>query len=336
MRFALSDDQELFVATIRDLLAVECSRTALRTAWESDGRVPTLMSRLAGLGVTALAIPESAGGLGGDVTDLVPVLVEMGRAGLPEPLLGGLVAGRLLAADAAPVAAQWVPQLVEGSAVVGLGVGSGELVADATVADLLLMADASAVYAVPAEEAIITAQDGADRAARIGGVIWTARPEQRLAVSAAEVLTGAALLSAAQLLGLGLGLLEMSVSYAGQREQFGRAIGSFQAVKHQLADTYISLAFARPLLDRAAWSVAGGLETRDRDVSMAKHAAAEAAERAARVALQVHGGIGYTYEHDLHMWAKQVWSLSSRFGDARWHRARVADAVLDRSEPRVP
>jgi alkylation response protein AidB-like acyl-CoA dehydrogenase len=129
----------------------------------------------------------------------------------------------------------------------------------------------------------------------------------------------------------------MSVRYAHQREQFGKPIGSFQAVKHQLADVFVANAFALPVVHRAAWSVAHDLPSRVRDASHAKHAAGRAAAQAARTALQVHAGIGYTYEHDLHMWMKRTWSLSSLWGDTDAHRRRVAAAVLaDEPPPRVP
>jgi hypothetical protein len=134
---------------------------------------------------------------------------------------------------------------------------------------------------------------------------------------------------AAQQTGLAAAMLDLAVRYALQREQFGAVIGSFQAVKHQLADCYVANAFAQPVVARAAWSVATGSPTRARDASHAKVAAGRAAATAARTALQVHAGIGYTYEHDLHMWMKRTWSLTSLWGTTAWHRTRVADAVLE-------
>ena len=132
-------------------------------------------------------------------------------------------------------------------------------------------------------------------------------------------------------------MLALTVEYVKERKQFGVPVGSFQAVKHQLADVYVANAFALPVVHRAAWSVARALPSRSRDASHAKYAATLAAERAARTALQVHAGIGYTYEHDLHMWMKRTWTLSSTYGDLAFHRTRVAAAVLgDGPTPRVP
>jgi alkylation response protein AidB-like acyl-CoA dehydrogenase len=136
---------------------------------------------------------------------------------------------------------------------------------------------------------------------------------------------------AAQLLGAGRALLEASVSHARQRSQFGRPIGSFQAVKHQLADVAIGLEFARPLLDAAAVAVTDGESSAARDVSAAKVACTSAAQRAARAALQVHGAIGYTQEHDLHLWLTKVRALAGAWGSQAGHRARVMAAIADGS-----
>jgi alkylation response protein AidB-like acyl-CoA dehydrogenase len=127
-----------------------------------------------------------------------------------------------------------------------------------------------------------------------------------------------ALAAAAQLLGLGHGMLVTTVEYVKQRQQFGVPIGSFQAIKHQLADALKELAFARPAVWRAA-------ETRDRiHVSMAKAMASDAASFVARRALQCHGAIGYTVEYDLHRFLKQTWVLARAHGDAAWHREQIA------------
>ena len=106
-------------------------------------------------------------------------------------------------------------------------------------------------------------------------------------------------------------------------------IGSFQAVKHHLANVALALEFARPLVYRAAWSSATGDPGRPVHVSTAKAHASDAASLAARVALQVHGAIGYTTEYDLHLWMKRAWVLAATWGDAPWHRARVGRAILD-------
>ena len=139
----------------------------------------------------------------------------------------------------------------------------------------------------------------------------------------------ATLAAAAQLVGLAQQMLEMSVAYVGQREQFGKPVGSFQAVKHHLADAALRLEFARPCVHRAAWVLANDPAHVQVAVSLAKAQASEAALLAARKALQVHGAIGYTVEYDLHMWMKRAWALAAAWGDAAWHRNRVKDALLN-------
>ncbi len=337
MRFTSTSDQQLFAKTVRDLLERECSRAALRAAWDSDsGRVPGLWTRLAELGVTGMAVPEAYDGLGLDAVDIVPVLEETGRVALPEPLAGTVVGAHVLAEAGGEAAREWLPRVVAGEAVLAVGLGPGDYIVGADDADLLLVGDADGVSAVPRASVTVEPQPGVDRGMRLSRVTWDERSATPLrGVDRQAAFDRCVLAAAAQLVGLGTAMLEMSVPYAGQREQFGRPIGSFQAVKHQLADVYVAVEFARPVVARAAWSLARNLPTRGRDVSHAKHAAGEAARRAARVALQVHGGIGYTFEHDLHMWLKRTWTLGSLWGDERWHRARVA-ASLAAGHPRVP
>ncbi|NDH11859.1 MAG: acyl-CoA dehydrogenase, partial [Actinobacteria bacterium] len=139
----------------------------------------------------------------------------------------------------------------------------------------------------------------------------------------------AALGTAAQCIGVARRLLEATVEYVGERHQFGKPVGSYQAVKHHLANVKIALDFAAPLVYRAAWSVAHDDDpvTRGRDVSMAKAQASEAVDLAARQALQCHGAIGYTFEYDLQLWLKRAWTLAATHGDVRFHRDRVAAAI---------
>jgi alkylation response protein AidB-like acyl-CoA dehydrogenase len=128
-------------------------------------------------------------------------------------------------------------------------------------------------------------------------------------------------------------MIELAVKHASEREQFGVPIGSFQAVKHLLADVAVKLEYARSVTYRAAHSLARAARARAVDASMAKLMACEAAEAAAKTALQVHGAIGYTWEHDLHVWMRRAWTLGQEWGDAAWHRARLADAVIDGAHP---
>jgi alkylation response protein AidB-like acyl-CoA dehydrogenase len=331
LRLEPDQDAISFGESVRGLLSEAADSAVLRLAWDSGGgRIPGLWARLAALGVTGVLIPETYGGLGLDACAAVPALVESGRAAVPEPLVESMVGAALLASAGGPLAQRWLPEVAAGKATLAVSIGPGELISAAQWADLLLLQDATgAVHAIEAADASLHHEPSVDQGLRLARADWTPTDQSLLGGADAEAAFDlAAVAVAAQLVGLADAMLDRSVAYALQREQFGRVIGSFQAVKHQLADVYVGNEFAKPVLARAAWSVARNLPTRARDASHAKHAASQAASRAARTALQVHAGIGYTYEHDLHIWLKRTWSLTSLWGDFAWHRARVAAAIL--------
>jgi alkylation response protein AidB-like acyl-CoA dehydrogenase len=341
MRLRPDPDALEFAASVRELLERSCDAEALRAAWDSaDGRVPGLWKRLAEMGVTGLTVGESFGGAGMDLTAALPVLAAAGRAALPEPLVETLAAAQLLERAGGDVAASWLPRVAEGSAVLALGPGPAGVVSAAEHADLLLLADDDgAVFAVEHDAVVLAPLPSVDTGMRMATVEWSASDAvARLdGVDGPAVFDWAVVAVAAQLVGLAEAMLDMAVAYAKTREQFGVAIGTFQAVKHQLADAYGATSFARPVVNRAAWSVAQDLPSRPRDASHAKHAASTAAGRVARTALQVHGGIGYTFEHDLHMWLKRTWTLSVLWGNSQWHKDRVTRSLLqDDARERVP
>ena len=145
-----------------------------------------------------------------------------------------------------------------------------------------------------------------------------------------------AVFSAAELLGLAAAMIDMSKYYAAERKQFGVAIGTFQAVKHHLSTAFTKLEFARPVVYRAATSLAEKGARSSMHVAHAKIAAGDAAINAAEAAIQVHGGIGYTFEADLHLWMKRVWALTGLWGDRNYHMRVVDEAVLDGQLPIGP
>ena len=339
MRLLPDADALEFAGGVRDLLARSCDAEALRAAWDSeDGRVPGLWGRLAETGLLGLTVPEEHGGSGMDLTAAVPALLETGRAATPEPVVETVAGVALLASAGGQVADTWLPRVAAGEAVLAVGDRHTPLLLAAPWADLFLLADEAGVRAVEPGEVSVQPAASIDRGVRLATVTWDEKAGTPLAgADPLAAFDTACVAAAAQLVGLAQAMLDMSVRYAQQREQFGKPIGSFQAVKHQLADAFVDIAFALPVVHRAAWSVARALPSRGRDASHAKHAATLAAERSARTALQVHAGIGYTYEHDLHMWMKRTWTLASQWGDAAFHRSRVATAVLSEEPlPRVP
>jgi alkylation response protein AidB-like acyl-CoA dehydrogenase len=338
VRFDFTDEQRRFQESIRALLARECAPEHLRAAVKSPtGRSPERWAKLARAGLLGLLVPETQGGLGLDEIDLVLPLEETGRVALPEPIVDTAAVGVPLLRDggARALAGEWLPRLAAGDAILAVGHPANPCVADAHVADLLVLADGADVHAVRRDDVALEPQPASDPLRRLFRVEWSAARATRVARGdeGRRLLEAAfdrgALATAAQLLGVAARLVDAGARYAAERQQFGRPIGSFQAVKHMLANVQVRLEFARPVVHRAAFSVARGLPTRAADVSHAKAAASGAAVAAARAALQVHGAIGYTWEVDLHLWMKRAWALEAVWGNRAWHRARVAAAVID-------
>jgi alkylation response protein AidB-like acyl-CoA dehydrogenase len=336
MRFSFTDDQQLFRHAVRDLLAKECPPDEVRHAWmNDDGRCPELWATLGQMGVLGLPVAESYGGLGLGELDLVLLLEETGRVALPDPIVESVAVASPLLAELAPpgAAAEWLPQLASGAAVATTTLG-GPYAPNADSADLIIAARNGQVILVPAAAARRVRQVSVDGARRLFAVDWddadglvlAAGDDARLALERAG--DRGAVATAAQLLGLGQQMLDLTVDYVKERRQFGVPIGSFQAVKHHLADAMLRLEFARPVVYAAAYALATDDPDAARAASHAKAAASEAALCVGRQALQCHGAIGYTVEYDLHLYLKRTWALAAAWGDAAHHRSRVADLVL--------
>lgn len=337
MRFGFTDDQLLLQSTLRDFLAKECTPATIRALWESDsGHDAALWAKLADLGVTGLLVPEAYGGLGRDEIDLVLLLEEMGRAALGGEVVATAALGAPLLAEipSATLREHWLPRVVGGEARLAVGLPSLAFVADAGAADLLLLPSGDELHALAPDDVTLVRQPANDPARRLFSVGFSPSPATCVAKGEmaqrilASTFDRAALATAAQAIGVADRLVELACAYARERRQFDAPIGSFQAVKHQLANVSVRLEYARPVVHRAAHSVARGVATRATDVSHAKLAATAAARLAARIALQVHGAIGYTWEQDLHLWLRRAWSLDLDAGGEPFHRARVAQSVL--------
>jgi alkylation response protein AidB-like acyl-CoA dehydrogenase len=336
VRFAFTDDQLLFRDTVRDLLDKECPVEEVRVAWgDGDGRRPDVWAALAEMGVLGVRVPEAFGGLDLTDLDLVLLLEETGRFALPDPIVEAVaVAGPLLAETAPPeVQQEWLPALVEGRALVTTGLG-GVFVPSAQGAGLVVTERDGRLVAVPSGAVSTVRQPSVDGSRRLFDVTWDDADALVLAdgdaaeAAVARAVDRGALGTAAQLVGLGRQMLDLTVGYVKERRQFGVPIGSFQAVKHHLADALLGLEFAVPVVHAAAYALATGDPDASRAVSHAKVAANDAARLVGRQALQCHGAIGYTVEYDLHLWLKRVWALSESFGSSAHHRRRVADLVL--------
>lgn len=338
MKFTFTEDQLLFQSSVRNLLEKECTPERVRALWDTEtGRSPELWAKLAEIGFLGLLAPETYGGLGMSEIDLVLLLEETGRVALPEPIVEtAAVAVPLLSETAADALKErWLGAVACGEAILTVGHAANPFVTDAHVADLLLLQHGDQLHAVRKERTSLEWQECSDASRRLFKVDWTPTNETRIAEGSdgRRLLDAAfdrgAWATAAQALGIAQRLVDLAVDYAKQREQFGRPIGSFQAVKHMLANVQVKIEFARPVVYRAAYSIAHDSPTRSIAVSHAKAAACEAAVLAAKTALQVHGAIGYTWEVDLHLWMKRAWALEAAWGTGLWHRARVGKAVLE-------
>jgi alkylation response protein AidB-like acyl-CoA dehydrogenase len=324
VKFVLDAEQRLFAETLHALLADAGSARAVR-AWAAGDTKPgrALWSALADAGLFALAVPEAHGGAGPLPVELVCAAEQLGRHAVPGPYVETLAAAELLGRlGDTPLATTWLPRIAGGEALVSLTLPPAVPYAlDGDVADLVLTADAEAVR----EAAVREGRCSLDPARRMLPVV----PGEPLVTGAREASAAAydlgALLCAAQQFGLGRALLDVSVEYARTRHQFGRPIGEFQAVKHHLAGVLVELEFTRPLLFGAA--LAYRTPDFSRDVSAAKAAASAASYAAARVALQVHGAIGYTDEYDPSLWIRKARALYAAWGSPAGHRARVVDAL---------
>jgi alkylation response protein AidB-like acyl-CoA dehydrogenase len=317
VKFELDEQQRDFAASIDAALGAADLPGAVR-AWSAGDVAPgrKVWEQLANLGVTALAVPEKFNGIDAHPVDLVVAVERLGRWCVPGPVAESIaVAPVLLASNNQADQAERCAALA-----------SGELIA--TVAyppqtPRAVDADTAGLVLLATDEGVTEAEVGehhrsVDPSRRLYDVTATGEAWQADVKRAYEF---GALATAAQLVGAAEALLDAAVDYAKQRSQFGRIIGSYQAIKHKLADVHIAIELARPLVYGAA------LTLEPRDVSAAKAATSEAALLAARASLQTHGAIGFTQEHDLSLWLLRVQALRSAWGTPEAHRRRVLEAL---------
>ena len=338
MDFTFTEDQLSLRDAIHKFLMVEAAPEMLREIWETQtGRSAELRAKLADQGLTALSVPEAYGGMGLGDLDWVLIHQELGYYAIPDSLAAtAYLAVHLLKGlpDGNKLKDEWLPKVAAGSARIAVGNGVNPFVADAANADLLLLGHQDEVHALKPAQVQLEHQPSVDASRRLYKVSWT--PSEFTRVCDAKLgqplwlglLDRAGVAISAQLLGLAQRMLDLGTDYAAQRKQFGKPIGSFQAVKHHLADVTVKIEFARPMVQRAAHSLATVHPLASVHVSQARLAAGEAARLAARKSIQVHGAMGYTWEADLQMFMKRAWALDSAWGDAIFHKARVADAIF--------
>lgn len=318
----------------RDVLARVCPPSAVRRAWEDDtGRDPEMWRALAQAGLTGVLVPEVFGGLDLDDAHMAAVLEEAGRVALPLPLLetAAVVAPLLAECGDEPLRDRWLPGIASGSVVATVQFDGQRLVADAHVADVIIVIRGGEAHLVSPEDCRVTEQPAFDGARRLFDVTAPSSAGSLLTRDTAVIARAfnrAATGVAALLVGTGTYLLSSTVDYVKLREQFGRPVGSFQAVQHKLADAHLLLDTARPAVLYAAAAIAAKEPAAAVAASVAKVYAAQAEARANAEALQCHGGIGFSWDYDLHLWLKRGKALEFRYGSPQWHRARIAEHLL--------
>jgi len=365
MYFDLTDEQQAIKSTAAGFLASRFKSERIREiAASDDGFDEAGWKEMAELGWAGLALPEEWGGQGLGVVDLAVLFEEMGYALAPSPLLSNTVAGlALTVAGSDEQRERWLRPLAAGElrgapALLDAGTsaeplrfelegeesgdglvlnGEKVLVMDAASADFFLVATADGrrhIVERNADGVTVTPEESIDLTRRLSSVKLdgvTVAPENTLPGAAEDYLPvfhRACVALAAESTGLAQRALEMSVAYAKDRQQFGRPIGAYQAVSHRCAQMLLETENSRSAVYGAAWAADAEPESLPLAASMSKAYASDAGWRVPDMAIQVHGGIGFTWEHDLHFFLKRGRANAASFGDAKWHRERVADAVL--------
>jgi alkylation response protein AidB-like acyl-CoA dehydrogenase len=325
MDFRFSEEQLMIGETARKLFADTCTSAKLRAMLnEGTARDAARWAGIVETGLTATLLPEAAGGLGLGEADFVLVAEAAGYAALPEPLVesSGIAMPLLAAIDPSN------EYLAMPEASLAIGHPANPFVADADTAAAFLLEQNGATYLLRPDDVTLTRQTSIDPFRRLFSVAWTPnRPISRDTELWADALDRGALFAAAQCAGLAQRAIDIAVAYAKTREQFGKSIGSYQAVKHLIADAQVKVEFARPVIYAAASMFPNRDAYSRARISHAKLVAAEAADLAARTSLQVHGAMGYSWEVDVHFLLKRALGLGASWGGAGFHRARVMERM---------
>jgi alkylation response protein AidB-like acyl-CoA dehydrogenase len=373
MYFDLTDEQQAIKSTAREFLAARYRSERIRELAESEhGFEQSDWEEMAELGWPGLALPEEWGGQGLGIVDLAVLFEEMGYALAPSPLLSTTVAGLALALCGSddqrerflrPLAAgesRGAPALWDAGSPAtpgsftmeakadGDGVvldGEKVLVPDAGSADFFVVASADGkrhLVDSGAEGVAIVAEPTIDLTRRLHTVRFEGVRVAAQDTMPAEgpdyhpVFFRLCVAIAAESTGVAQRAMEMAVEYAKDRQQFGRPIGAYQAVSHRCAQMLLETENSRSAVYGAAWAADAEPDSLPLAASMAKAYASDAGWRVPDASIQVHGGIGFTWEHDLHFFLKRGKANASTFGDARWHRERVADLVLAEAPAPAP
>jgi alkylation response protein AidB-like acyl-CoA dehydrogenase len=358
MEFGLNESQLLLRDNARKFFAGECPMEEVRRLMETETAYDqALWAKMVEQGYTGIIFPEEYGGVGLGKVELILLMEEAGRALLPGPLFSTVaLAGSVLDATATPeqkkrylapicsgharstvamleAGASWHPADVQMSSASGKLTGEKLFVPDAKVADFLIVVARDGVFVVDAKAAGIEVQpmEAMDLTRKLYSVRFSGTPAERLgnAVGLAHSLDVATAALVAEIVGAMQRTLDLTVEYAKMRKQFGKPIGMFQAVQHQCADMYLETESARSAAYYAAWALEENAPDAAVAISIAKMYASDAGRTVGNRGIQIHGGMGFTWENDLHLYYRRAKASETALGDSTFHRERIARLVID-------
>ena len=327
MNFDFTDDQQAIKRTAKDFLASRYKAEKVRELAESGTYDDGLWGEISELGWPGIYIPEEYGGQGLGVVELVIVMEELGYALAPSPFFSNAAAGlAILHGGSEDQKQRWLPGIASGEqrgTVAVVSGGEAPLVPDADSASVIVLIDGDTAALVEAGDAEIEERAVIDSTRRFSSV--RAEGGDTLGGDFSAGIDRAEAALSAELVGVGQRVMEMAVEYAKDRKQFDRPIGSYQAVSHRCAEMLLWVESARSAAYYAGWASDFEPESAAIAASVAKAYAADAGWKVTASALQVHGGIGFTWEHDLHFFLKRARTDGHLFGSASRHRERVAE-----------
>jgi alkylation response protein AidB-like acyl-CoA dehydrogenase len=363
MEFALTDEQRALQDAVRSYLRDRFGPTQVRAVFEDpagDGDPAELWKAIGEQGWVAVLVPEEHDGIGLGLLDASVIARVFGSGTVPGPWLGTILAGEAIRLAGSPAQqASWLPRIASGEVKGAVAIhrpgssptpanapatseggalsGTLQLVEYAEVADVLVVAAADGLYLVDPKDAAlaITRCESLDRTTRVATVELNGVAGERLEQSSPEIhqdlLDRGAVLVANDLVGIARKALTETVEYDKTRVQFGKPVGSFQAIKHDLADLHVAVTMAEHAATYAAYALDTDRDDKTLAVSIAKSKAADTARKATSDMIQYHGGIGYTWEHDAHFYFKRAKRLEYAYGDAAQHRERIASRLIDKA-----
>ena len=336
MNFDLNDEQQEIQSTAKDFLASRFKPAKVRELAEARSYDDGLWKEIADLGWAGIAVGEDDGGQGLGMVELAILLEQSGYACAPSPLLGTAGAALVIsAAGSDEQRAEWLPKLASGEATGafgGVSNGDSTLFCDLPTADVAVLFDGEGALLAPASELDFEQVEAIDATRSYATVPAPAGDRLEGDVDAGRDRLAVAI--AAELTGVGQRAMEMAVDYARERQQFGRQIGAYQGVSHRCAAMLLNTEESRSLVYYAAWAADAEPESLPVAAAMAAARASDAAWETTASALQVFGGIGFTWEHDLQFWLKRSRVAGRMLGSPREHRDRVAELTgLGDAEP---